>query len=220
MEPFSPAASAPPAAGFVPLKAWKRTAVATWLDLEIDRRTGALIHLVHTGSPASASWASASHPIALLQYQTLVEADLIKWREGFLQPWTLTADMAKDYGKPGMNTSDLNVKHQLEAPNVLSAWVQQSGADTPQEQQQFLIEVEFAAELHSSYGAPARAWINYTVGSAATQTVALEISLLNKTATRCASHLYQILTEASSTDLHSLTGLTFCCNTQCLRLCS
>ena len=94
--------------------------------------------------------------------------------------WTLTADMARDYGKPGMNTSDFNVAHQLEAPTVRSAWVQQSG-------QQFLIEVSFTDELHTMYGAPATAWINYTVGSTATKTVALEVSLLNKTATRCAS---------------------------------
>ena len=85
MEPINPpGASKPPAAGFVPLKDWNRTAVGGWLDLAIDSSTGALIHLAPTG--VSGSWASASHPIALLQYQTLVEADLIAWRAGFLQP--------------------------------------------------------------------------------------------------------------------------------------
>ena len=87
MEPFSPvsAAQSPPAAGFVGLQDWNQTAVCGWLDLEIDKMTGALIHLAPTGSPRNTSWAAPSHPIALLQYQTLVEADLIAWRAGFLQ---------------------------------------------------------------------------------------------------------------------------------------
>ena len=73
------------AAGFERLLDWNQTAVHGWLDLEIDRQTGALIHLAPSGAPRSASWATPSHPIALLQYQTLVEADLIAWRAGFLQ---------------------------------------------------------------------------------------------------------------------------------------
>ena len=107
MAPFSPTegspvisgAVTPPASGFVPLTTYNRTGVGDWLDLAVDPVTGALIHLAPTRSGA-ASWASPSHPIALLQYQTLVEADLIAWRAGFLQPWTLTAGMARDCKGP------------------------------------------------------------------------------------------------------------------------
>ena len=50
---------------------------------------------------------------------------------------------------------------------------------------EILVELEFATSLHEMHGAPATGWLNYTVGSASTRTIALEISLLNKTATRC-----------------------------------
>ena len=99
------------------------------------------------------------------------------------QPWTLTADMARDYGKPGMNTTDLNVQHQLEPPKVRSAWIR---SEFPEgDRVEILVEAEFAKSLHEMYGAPATAWINYTVGSAITKSITVEISLLNKTATRC-----------------------------------
>ena len=68
----------------------------------------------------------------------------------------------KDYGKPGMNTSDTHVQHHLAAPTGLSSrWVKH-GADAVT----ILIHVNFAAELHSEYGAPSSAWLNYTVPAA------------------------------------------------------
>ena len=94
--------------------------------------------------------------------------------------------MARDYGKPGMNTTDLNVQHQLEPPKVRSAWIR---SEFPEgDRVEILVEAEFAKSLHEMYGAPATAWINYTVGSAITKSITLEISLLNKTATRCKSY--------------------------------
>jgi hypothetical protein len=83
--------------------------------------------------------------------------------------------MAADYGKPGMNTSDPAVRHHLAAPAVARAFVRGGS---------LLIEVAFASELHTDYGAPATAWINYTAGPAAEHTLHTEVHLLNKTATR------------------------------------
>lgn len=81
-----------------------------------------------------------------------------------------------------MNTSDLQVEHHLEAPTrVVSAWIKTHQGD---KRTQLLIEVEFDPELHTSYGAPATAWINYTVGGGSDRTIMVDISLLNKTATR------------------------------------
>ena len=101
----------------------------------------------------------------------------MRWRAGFLQPWTITRDMARDYGKPGMNTSDIAVRHQLVAPLVNGVWHRKSDGAV-------LLQLKFDAALHTEYGAPAEVWIRYTAGEGTSRTLAVEVSLINKTSTR------------------------------------
>ena len=179
LEAFSPSEGrGPPAPGFEPLRELNLTQLGGWLDLGISNTTGAIVHLRAKGGEKS--WASEAHPLALLRYQTLVEADLVAWRAGFLQPWTITPSMASDYGRPGMNVSDPNVEHHLAAPTVRSSWIKHGvGAGGSQ----ILVEVAFASELHEDYGAPSTAWLNYTVPEVKGP-LTIEVSLTEKTATR------------------------------------
>ena len=91
LEPFT-AHDPPP--GYTPVADLSKIfeGLGGWLNLGLDPRNGAITHLSlsNTSHPTPPSWASPSHPLALVRYQTLVEADLVKWRAGFLQPWTIT----------------------------------------------------------------------------------------------------------------------------------
>ena len=69
------------------------------------------------------------------------------------------------------------VKHQLLPPKVTGAWVNHAEGEV-------LLSLKFNDDLHTDYGAPAEVWVRYYAGSASARSLGVDVSLLNKTATR------------------------------------
>lgn len=84
-----------------------------------------------------------------------------------------------EFGRPSsfMKADPTPVSH-LESPALTSLW---------RKDETVLAELSFDPSLHTSYGAPSRAWVNYT---ATTTGLAVTLTLVNKTSTRLPEALY------------------------------
>ena len=86
----------PAAEGFTAVSAVDKllTNLAGWCDIQLSAVDGSIVKL--TEKDNANDWANATYPLALLRYQTLVDADMAAWRKEYL-----IQDCPSEYGKPG-----------------------------------------------------------------------------------------------------------------------
>ena len=156
-------------------------------DYEIGFDTrGAIVHLSSVGSSGAAAakktWATLSHPLALLRYQSLSDATFgTQMRESYLfrHPDDAPGNSsrisgANEYGKPGVD-EDAKPLDQVVEPTLRGAYRRRrsstgtasssssiiSGARAAEglqmEEEELLLDVRFPASLCDHYGAPASA---------------------------------------------------------------
>lgn len=161
-----PAQPNPSAQGFValPQAQWGSTfSVSTGagaVTIGFDATTGAIASL----SIGGVAWADATHPLALLHYQTLNQTDFA----------TVTSCC---FG-PGDDAQKIaNPQHLELTPTVSAVWVDSATAPHT-----FLLEMTLPALAVSYYGAPALAWVTVTVAPDAS--VLVDLQVFNKTSTR------------------------------------
>lgn len=90
------------------------------------------------------------------------------------------------YGWDNMQAA-ANPQETRTSATLLAAWASQSGTSLTAPAT-FLAQVNFPSILHTYYGAPSVAWLNYTVNTDGT--VSIELQLFNKTSTRLGEAIY------------------------------
>jgi len=165
----------PAAAGFS--KAPTGTAIplqqGPYSSISIDA-SGAATSLKLTKGGASV--ATDENRLGVLQYQTLVLSDFEAWQQEYIIAGT---GGGNEYGKPpSFMLASPTPKHRLESPTLTALWVKGSTV---------LADVRFSDEVHTDAGAPKAARINYT---ATARGLAIELILINKTATRLPEAIY------------------------------
>ena len=160
----------PDTAALVPLPPAQWAAPVTTaggVTLALDAATGALAGLTLGG----VAWADAAHRLALLSYRTFDDTTLA------------TQDGYCCFGAAGRQ-ADAHPVASRNAPSLQGVWVDSASAPT-----QLTALLGFDPALVALYGAPAEAFLTYTVvgaGAGAGASVAVELQIFNKTATRLA----------------------------------
>lgn len=148
--------------------------------LAVDAATGALASLAVNGTVL----ADAAHPLALLQYSTYNDTT-------FNAQHIITPDLHTCcccYGWTNMQKM-ANPQEYDAFPTATAVWVSgQPGSATLKAPATVLVSLSFPSLLNAEYGAPAASWLNYTVN--ADGSVAVELQLFNKTATRLGEALF------------------------------
>jgi hypothetical protein len=174
MEPTIPATAGLKAIPKAGLGAKMKLGAGGWCELQLDTSTGAVVHLAKAGATSLAAPAS---PLLLVRYQTLVEADFLAWQKEYIIPGS---GGGNEFGKPSgfMTGSDGKpIKKFLAAPTLRGAWTDKTADAT-----KLLLALDFDADLHLNYGAPASAWLELDITTPGR--VGASLTLQNKTATR------------------------------------
>jgi hypothetical protein len=178
---LEPAAPAPAAAGYTPVAAPGSTAFTVALpgggggsiSLALDGASGALAHLT---APGGAVLADAGHLLGHLTYLTYNDTDY--------DAQHITVDNGLGccccYGWDNMQKA-ANPASSRTGGTLVGAWASQPGSALTAPVS-VVAQVAFGAALHTQYGAPGAVWLNYTV--APDGSVGLEVTVVNKTATR------------------------------------
>eukprot|EP00051_Salpingoeca_urceolata_P021147 m.326646 g.326646 ORF g.326646 m.326646 type:complete len:854 (+) comp19743_c1_seq2:115-2676(+) len=152
------------------------TDLGVWAVAQVGS-DGSLVRLQEATS--AASWASPSHPLGLLRYQTLVLDNFTTWQQEYL---ISGSGGQNEYGKPSSFMRAIpKPLYNLAAPTVKAVWTKKAAPSS--HSASVWVQVEFDASLVQDYGAPQEAWLQYEFD---VQTMALNatVLLLNKTATR------------------------------------
>ena len=103
------------------------------------------------GTPLPVTLRSPDNKLGLARYQTLVEADFLTWQAEYIRHG---AGGGNEFGKSSsFMKAEPTPEHNFEAGVVKAIWRK---GDT------LLVDLAFAAELNTIYGAPATARLNYT----------------------------------------------------------
>ena len=181
---LTPVLPAPAASGYVPVPVPGSAAFTVALpgggavSLALDAASGALASLAIRG----VAYGDAGHLLGRLVYQTVNDTDTDA------QHLTLDGGLGCCccYGWPGMQKSANPASSRTPAA-LQAAWASQAGLSLTAPAS-ILAQVAWPPALHMDYGAPAVAWLNYTIN--AEGTVSLEVQLFNKTATRLGEAIY------------------------------
>lgn len=173
----------PPAAGFTPVQNPASTAFTVSLPgggsvgLGVDA-TGAISSLTVGG----ATIADAGHVLGKLVYQTVNDTDV--------DAQHITVDNGLGccccYGWGSMQKVANPVSSRTPA-TLLALWSSQAGTALTAPAT-LLAQVTFSPVLNTAYGAPAEAWLNYTIN--ADGSVGVEVQMFNKTSTRLGEAIY------------------------------
>jgi len=149
--------------------------VSGWLDLGFDTR-GAIVLLRDTRN-SNEDWANATHPLALIRYQTLTDSDFLPFRNAYLRKGS---GGEKEYGKPNVTCCS-----QLISPRLINVWKKNSSSSVI-----VLTQMSFNESLHLDYGAPQELWLRINISNQQLGVINLSIILLNKSATRLPETMY------------------------------
>jgi hypothetical protein len=145
--------------------------------LRFDANTGALTQL-KTGRR---NWASDTHPVGLLRYQTFSMRDFDRFQRSYNPNHGKPAIMwwsTSDFGKPGMEQNA--PEHKLWQPQVAGIWQKRGDAG-----EHMVIQLDAPAEAHTKYGCPQHFTLEYTLPHAAPR-IELRAQWFDKPATRMA----------------------------------
>jgi hypothetical protein len=162
--------------------------------LEIDSRTGAITRL--RNKAAGKEWAGATHPIALVTYQTLSQADYRKFLADYL---TTRADWAaKDFGKP--NIEEYGAASQEWHPANAAVYVEESARG-----HRVVVELAFQDEEAAQSGRAAfpRSMYAELIFDRDEPAIRIDISWFDKPATRMPEALWLTFKPAAE-DQHGL----------------
>tara|TARA_B110000208_G_scaffold130755_1_gene158557 strand:- start:466 stop:2838 length:2373 start_codon:yes stop_codon:yes gene_type:complete len=168
-----------------------RSKLAGWCDITLSATDGSIVHLATTTS-SSKAWANATHPLALLRYQSLVADDMTAWRKEYL-----IQDCPSEYGKPGCMSATPTPTRHLDPPTPLALWEK---SDPVSGDVTLLLKSSFSALLHESYGAPSTVWTRFEIPSqSADVTTGVEITFtfVNKTTTRLPEAMFVTMNPVS-----------------------
>lgn len=172
-------------------------ACGRFASVHFDPKLGAITSLVDAAT--SHDWAAGSGGIGLFSYKTYTEEDFNRWNEEYNPN---CGPPCNDFAKFGMDTaSPVNATWH---PS-LTALYQRSGSVCS-----FIAALSMPAETVSLYGGAASVFLNFTLDADATAplpSVSIELSWLNKTATRLAESAWLSFSPAleSSPDLSKWT---------------
>ncbi|XP_062498804.1 uncharacterized protein LOC134176140 [Corticium candelabrum] len=147
-------------------------------EIGFSPSTGAISHLTRKTTNTTITVATSDHPLAQIVYETFTEGDFEKFSEEYndIDPkknsWVL-----KDFGKPGLN----GTLRQTVSPTISEFW--HSNA-TNSSYEIFLLHLMFPDSIVKDYGGPVGVWEQVTVPLNSSDIITLELSLINKTATR------------------------------------
>ena len=172
----------PSAEGFLPVPTVDTplTNLAGWCDLTLSAADGSIVRLNENDGGGSKEWANSTYPMALLRYQSLIDADMTAWRKEYL-----IQDCPSEYGKPGCMLAKPTPTHQLLPPTPSKLWIKNSSSTTGNAE--LLMVSTFDARLHDNYGAPSTVWTRFEIERDAvgkTRGIEITVTLINKTSTR------------------------------------
>jgi hypothetical protein len=145
--------------------------------LRFDADTGALTQLTHK----ERNWASRTHPMGLLNYQTFSVEDFDRFQRSYNLNYGKPAIMwwaMSDFGKPGMER--YRPEHKLWQPQVDGIWHKRDAAA-----EHIVIQLHSSEEAHARYGCPQQFTLEYALPHAVPR-IDLHVQWFNKPATRMA----------------------------------
>ena len=149
-----------------------------WATLAVDESSGAIIEFEALNKVVTND---ANHPLALLRYQTLTQADYLPWRTDYL-----AVQCDREYGKP-FNCS--NCSSGLTASKLDKIWLYSSD-----EYDALLLQLKFDDVLVQSYGAPKAAEMLLKFPrsneSNVRKIIEVELTLLDKNPTRLGEAMF------------------------------
>ncbi len=149
----------------------------THFQVAINPQTGALASLLDRRQ--NLDWAATREGLGLLRYQTFAAADYDRYMAAYNlnleHPWCRNWAIP-DFAKPGMETTVAPAAMHLPT-------VRRTGLRRTAEATTLIAELAFADSAHRDFGAPARAWLEYTFPYAAAE-VHLRLQWFDKPASR------------------------------------
>ncbi|EDQ89119.1 uncharacterized protein MONBRDRAFT_25732 [Monosiga brevicollis MX1] len=169
------------------------TAMLTYESLRLQfNAAGGLVQLEHGGT----SFASTQDVVALFEYQSHTPDEYDKFFNHYFEliEGQIPSYAPKDFGKPGLNTSQYGNWKQTAHAQLVAAFERQKDGVTDLQ-----LELVMNTNLTKHYGAPATVWLHYQWATANPSQLQLTVTILNKPATRLPESLW--LRFDPSTDL-------------------
>ena len=168
----SPAAPDPQAEGFT------RVGLGTTIELSGNHTIamcGNVSAICSFRDAHGVEWASEEHPLGLFSYSLYTTEQF----DAFLAEYCPNGCSPNEFSKPGMPRKEAAVV----SPNLQALWIKRRTAEDGSASDELLALGTMPATLNQDYGAPSQVWLRLR---GHTGKLDLEITLVNKTATRFA----------------------------------